>query len=214
MIKVLLVDDETLVRTGLRLLLDGAGDTSRGGGIRVVGEAGDGRGALAEIARQRPDVVLMDIRMPGMHGLEALRELQGQADAPAVMMLTAFDTREDIIEALDGGARGFLRKVASPEALVAAVETVAAGQTAFSPDVVAHLLERSRGGTESGPGESSVLSDRENMVAELVSQGMTNEQIGQSLHLALPTVKSYMSRIMEKLGATNRVQVAVAYLAR
>ncbi|MGO1950362.1 MAG: response regulator [Mycobacteriaceae bacterium] len=211
MVRILLVDDDTLVRSGLRLLLDGARD----GRFSVVGEARDGDDALSRITELHPDVVLMDIRMPGKTGIDALRELQGSPDAPPVLMLTAFDAREDIIASLAAGARGFLRKVASPGALVSAIDTVATGQTALGPEVVEHLLERQhRVGGAARDSARHVLSDKERQVAELVSQGMTNERIGEELHLALPTVKTYMSRIMEKLGAENRVQVAVTYLDR
>lgn len=198
MIRLLLVDDEELVRAGLRLLLDGTG------GIEVVGEAADGQSALREIARTRPAVVLMDIRMPGLDGIGALRKLP--AEGPAVLMLTAFDTRADVVAALRAGARGFLRKSTRPASLVAATQAAAAGQSALNPEV----LERVLG--EPGWEDRGVdkLSEREREIAELVAEGLGNEAIAARVHLALPTVKTYLSRIMDKLGVANRVQVAVA----
>lgn len=198
MIRLLLVDDEELVRAGLRLLLDGTG------GIKVVGEAADGQSALREIARTRPAVVLMDIRMPGLDGIGALRKLP--AEGPAVLMLTAFDTRADVVAALRAGARGFLRKSTRPASLVAAIQAAAAGQSALNPEV----LERVLG--EPGWEDRGVdkLSEREREIAELVAEGLGNEAIAARVHLALPTVKTYLSRIMDKLGVANRVQVAVA----
>lgn len=198
MIRLLLVDDEELVRAGLRLLLDGTG------GIEVVGEAADGQSALREIARTRPAVVLMDIRMPGLDGIGALRKLP--AEGPAVLMLTAFDTRADVVAALRAGARGFLRKSTRPASLVAAIQAAAAGQSALNPEV----LERVLG--EPGWEDRGVdkLSEREREIAELVAEGLGNEAIAARVHLALPTVKTYLSRIMDKLGVANRVQVAVA----
>lgn len=198
MIRLLLVDDEELVRAGLRLLVDGTG------GIEVVGEAADGQSALREIARTRPAVVLMDIRMPGLDGIGALRKLP--AEGPAVLMLTAFDTRADVVAALRAGARGFLRKSTRPASLVAAIQAAAAGQSALNPEV----LERVLG--EPGWEDRGVdkLSEREREIAELVAEGLGNEAIAVRVHLALPTVKTYLSRIMDKLGVANRVQVAVA----
>lgn len=201
-IRLLIADDEELVRAGLRLLLDGAD------GLSVVGEAGDGEAALKEAARLRPDVVLMDIRMPGVDGVTALR--RWPVDGPAVLMLTAFDTREDISAALRAGARGFLRKSTDPAGLVTAIHSAARGQAALNPEVLTTLL-----GESGGTGERDLvaaLSGREKEIAGLVAEGLSNEAIAARVHLALPTVKTYVSRVMTKLAAENRVQVAVIYL--
>jgi DNA-binding NarL/FixJ family response regulator len=205
-VRILVVDDETLVRSGLALLLDGADD----GGMTVVGQAADGAAALSMVDALRPDVVLLDIRMPGMSGIGVLRELSRRPTSPAVLMLTAFDTTEDVRAALAAGARGFLRKTESPTGLVSAVRSAADGHTALGDGIVARLLPGLPHGGAAVARE--LLSDREDAVAALVAQGRTNEQIGRELHLALPTVKTYLSRIMDKLDATNRVQVAVTYL--
>lgn len=206
-LRILVVDDETLVRSGLALLLDGADD----GGMTVVGQAADGVDALAKITSLRPDVVLLDIRMPVMSGIGVLQELRGRPEGPAVLMLTAFDTAEDVREALALGARGFLRKVESPAGLVSAVRSVADGHTALGDGIVTVLLP-DMSVRDAAARVGDLLSDREDSVAALVAQGRTNEQIGRELHLALPTVKTYLTRIMGKLGASNRVQVAVTYL--
>lgn len=209
-VRILVVDDENLVRSGLRLLLDGA----RGGDFTVVGEAADGESALQQVRELKPDVVLMDIRMPGRSGIDAVRDLANFPDPPPVLMLTAFDTREDIVGALSAGAKGFLRKVVSPEALISAIDTVVAGHTVLSPDVIAHVVDEQCVMRDHRNDVRHLLSHRESCVAELVSQGKSNEEIGKELHLALPTVKTYMTRIMEKLGAANRVQVAVIFLGK
>lgn len=201
-IRLLLVDDEELVRAGLRLLLDGTD------GIAVVGEADNGREAVRQVARLAPDVVLMDIRMPVLDGVAALDQLP--EPGPAVLMLTAFDTREDIMTALRGGARGFLRKATKPASLIAAIHAAAVGQSALNPEVVGALVQ------EIGSGEQRervrALSQRESEIAALITEGLTNEAIAAEVHLAVPTIKTYVSRIMEKLDAANRVQIAVAVL--
>lgn len=207
-VRILLVDDETLVRAGLALLLDGADN----GAMTVVGQAADGAGALSMVGALQPDVVLLDIRMPGMSGIEVLRELSRRPETPDVLMLTAFDTTEDVRAALASGARGFLRKTESPAGLVSAVRSAADGHTALSDGIVARLLPGLPDGRAAVARE--LLSDREDTIAALVAQGRTNEQISRELHLALPTVKTYLSRIMDKLDASNRVQVAVTYLGR
>ena len=209
-VRVALVDDEELMRGGIRLVLEG--DPS----IRVVAEASDGASGAAVVGESRPDVVLMDIRMPGMDGIEALRALKAApatADVP-VVMLTAFDTDAFILDALRAGAVGFLLKSTRPAALIAAVRAAAQGQQLLSPDVLASLVAladapgRGRGASQSG--RLALLSGREREVAELVAEGMGNMEIAGRLFIAPTTVKTHLRHIAEKLGVDNRVQIAVA----
>ena len=238
-VRVLLVDDEALMRSGLRLMIDGAH------GIEVVGEAADGQTALDQIAALCPDVVLMDIRMPRMTGLEALRALTARGDAVRVVMLTAFDTDEFLLQALRAGAVGFLLKDSPPEEVVRAVLDAAADRSRFSPDVLARLvrLAAAGGGTDgeadaSGPGESGHhgeapeggtagvsrggadeppsapegITEREWDVARLVARGLANQQIGEQLFMSVATVKTHLGRLFHKLQVTNRVQLAIRVL--
>lgn len=203
-VKLLLVDDEALVRAGLRMLLDG----SRG--ITVVGEAGDGLAAVQAVEALRPDVVLLDIRMPGMDGIEAVRRISALPHAPAVVMLTAFDTEAFVAQALDGGAHGFLLKSSPPDELVRAVLDAASGQMSFSPEVLHRIVAlASRAATAIGPDVTETFSEREAEVARAVAQGLTNAEIAEQLFLSLATVKTYLNRLFDKTGATNRVQLAL-----
>lgn len=203
-VKLLLVDDEALVRAGLRMLLDG----SRG--ITVVGEAGDGLAAVQAVEALRPDVVLLDIRMPGMDGIEAVRRISDLPHAPAVVMLTAFDTEAFVAQALDGGAHGFLLKSSPPDELVRAVLDAASGQMSFSPEVLHRIVAlASRAAVPSGPDVTETFSEREAEVARAVAQGLTNAEIAEQLFLSLATVKTYLNRLFDKTGATNRVQLAL-----
>lgn len=203
-IRLLIADDEALVRSGLRLLLDGTR------GIRVVGEAADGAEAAEKARSLRADVVLMDLRMPGTNGIEGARLIDGDS---TVLMLTSFDSEGDVVAAFDAGAKGFLLKSAPPEQLVDAVLTAARGQAAMSEKVLGTLVSMA-GRTVARDPSSPVgtLSDREFTVAALIAEGLSNQEIAARIHVALPTVKTLVSRIMKKLGATNRVQVAVAFL--
>lgn len=207
-VRVLVVDDEALVRVGLRLLLDGAH------GISVIAEAADGAEAYDAARRLRPDVVLMDIRMPGTDGIRGVELIRrGISEPPAVLMLTAFDTEEDVLGAFRAGAQGFLLKSTKPEGLVDAVLDAAVGRPQLSGDVLDTLVTMaSRSAPMAPPPELAVLSPRERQIAALIAEGLGNEEIGRRVHLALPTVKTHVSRIMDKLGVANRVQVAVAYL--
>ncbi len=209
-VRLLLVDDEPLIRAGLRMLLDGAR------GIEVVGEAGDGLAGVQAVASLRPDVVLMDLRMPTLDGVEATRRIASQADAPAVVVLTAFDTEGFIADALDAGAQGFLLKNAPPEELVRGVLEARAGQMPFSPAVlrrVAALAARAgRGASQPDPLEG--LSERELEVAQCIADGLTNTEIAERLFLSLATVKSYVARLFTKFEVTSRVQVALAVQRR
>ena len=204
MVKLLLVDDEPLVRAGLRLILDGTE------GITVVGEAADGLGAVQSVESLRPDVVLLDIRMPGMDGIEAVRRMGLRENGPAVLMLTAFDTEAFVAQALQAGAHGFLLKSSPPEELVDAVLGAAAGDIRFSPAVLQRVVAlASRAATPPGPDPTEHFSDRETEVARAIAEGLTNAQIAEELFLSLATVKTYVNRLFEKTGATNRVQLAL-----
>lgn len=209
--KVLLADDETLLRTGLRMLLDGTR------GIEVVAEASDGEEAVVLARLRKPDVVLMDIRMPRRDGLDAARELA--ADGVAVVMLTAFDTDDFILDALQAGAAGFLLKDTAPADLVDAVLRAADGDLRLSPAVLGRLVTLADAGrtpdrpSQPGPDPLARLSDRERAVAEAVARGLTNAEIAAELHLGLATVKTHLVNVNTKLGTTNRVQVALLVLA-
>lgn len=207
MVKVLIADDETLLRTGLRMLLDGTQ------GIEVVAEAGNGEEAVAQARLRKPDVVLMDIRMPRRDGLDAARELA--ADGLAVVMLTAFDTDDFILDALRAGAAGFLLKDTAPAELVDAVLRAAEGDLRLSPAVLGRLVTLADAGrspqraSAPGPDPLAALTERERVVAEGVARGWTNAEIASELHLGLATVKTHLININIKLGTTNRVQVAL-----
>lgn len=206
-VRVLLVDDESLVRAGLRLLLDGTG------GISVVGEAADGAEAFAKAQALRPDVVLMDIRMPGTDGIRGAELVRSLAEPPAVLMLTAFDTEEDVLGAFTAGVQGFLLKSAKPHVLVDAVRHAAQGRPQVDGEVLGTLVGMaSRSAPQAVPPSLQALSAREREIAALVAEGLSNEEIAARVHLAVPTVKTHLTRIMGKLGVGNRVQIAVAYL--
>jgi len=211
MIRVLLVDDDPLVRSGLRLMLSGADD------IEVVGEAGDGSEVPALVDEHAPDLVLMDIRMPGVDGLEATRMLRARPDPPAVVMLTTFKADDQVLSALSAGAAGFLLKHTSPAEIVAAVRRVKAGEPVLSPAVTEQLIARvTQGhGTDWRPETAAArirldrLGEREREVAVAVGQGKTNAEIAAELYMSLATVKAHVSHILTKLELTNRVQIAL-----
>lgn len=212
-IRVVLVDDEPLLRHGLRMILEGAP------GISVIGEAGNGKEGIELILAEEPDVVLMDIRMPVMDGIEAtaqLHSLAGARDIP-VVMLTAFDTDEFILHALRAGAVGFLLKTTAPEALVASVRAAAQGQQQLSPKVLENLVGLAA--TPPQPEQEMIqpsglaeLSERENEIAQLVAQGLSNAEIAEQLFISLTTVKTHMKHILAKIDGTNRVHIAIAVL--
>lgn len=209
MIGVLLVDDDPLVRAGLSLMLGGAGD------IRVVGEAADGAQVPAAVAEHRPDVVLMDIRMPGVDGLAATAALRGRPGAPEVLVLTTFHTDAHVLGALRAGAAGFLLKDTAPADIVAAIRAVAAGDPVLSPAVTRRLIDQVVGRDGRGQVAAAararlgVLGERERAVALAVGRGRSNAQIAAELHLAVPTVKTHVSRVLTRLGLNNRVQIAL-----
>ncbi|KAA2252145.1 response regulator transcription factor [Solihabitans fulvus] len=209
MIKVMLADDEDLVRSGLRMILSSADD------IEVVAECDDGH-LVADLARQhRPHVVLLDIRMRSADGLVALRRLRTLPDPPRVAMLTTFDVDEYVSEALRLGASGFMLKDTEPEQLVRAVRDLARGGAVLDPGVAARVLAAVADGERAAEPARRLLaslSDREREVLTLIGQGMSNAEIGGSLHLSEATVKGYVSSVLGKIGAVNRVQAAlVAY---
>ncbi|MBU5423020.1 response regulator transcription factor [Cellulomonas hominis] len=211
MITVLLVDDHPLVRMGFRLMVESAGD------LEVVGEAGDGRTAVQQTAALRPQVVLMDVRMPGTDGIEATREIVTADPHVRVLVLTTFDLDEYAFAALRAGASGFLVKDAAPTELVAAVRTVAAGDAVVSPRITRRMLEmfaralpahddRSDDGTDP---RLAVLTPRELEVLRCVGEGRSNSEIAEQLYVSEATVKTHLARILPKLGARDRVQAVV-----
>ncbi|MBV1949534.1 response regulator transcription factor [Streptomyces sp. BV129] len=221
MIRVLLVDDDPLVRSGLRLMLGGAPD------VRVVAEAKDGAEVAALVAEHSPDIVLMDIRMPGMDGLAATEALRARPSPgspgssaeerpPEVLVLTTFNSDEHVLRALRAGAAGFVLKDTPPREIVAAVRKVVAGEPVLSPAVTQQLIAQvseGRGGreirAERARTQLALLGDREREVAVAVGQGKTNAEIAAELYLSVPTVKTHVSRILAKLDLNNRVQIAL-----
>jgi DNA-binding NarL/FixJ family response regulator len=205
-IRVLVVDDEALVRSGLRMILEAAGD------ISVVAEAADGEAALRAVASHRPDVVLMDVRMPVMDGLTAAARLHG-ADGTRVVMLTTFDLDEYVHAALRAGAVGFLLKDTPPQDLAAAVRTVAAGNAMLSPTVTRRLISAYADGAparaEASRQRLTALTGREEEVVRAVARGLSNADIARELSMREATVKSHVSRALAKLGLSNRVQAAI-----
>ena len=206
MIRVVVADDQALVRGGFRLILQTQPD------IEVVGEAADGREAVARTREQRPDVVLMDIRMPGMDGLEATRRLMTTQNPPRVLMLTTFDLDEYVYDALRAGASGFLLKDVRPEQLADAVRAVATGDTLLAPAITRRLVEQylrrppPGARTPLGLGE---LTDRELDVLRLVARGRSNQQIADTLFLGESTVKTHLTHLFAKLGLRDRAQAVV-----
>jgi DNA-binding NarL/FixJ family response regulator len=207
-VRVLVVDDDPLVRASLNMIFAGAP------GISVVGEAADGRDALAAVRQHRPDVVLIDIRMPLMNGLEATEHLRSWSDPPKVIVLTTFHVDDYVVRALRAGASGFLLKDTAPAAIVEAVHRVAEGEPMLSPSVLAQVIAQvtaAPAGDRSGLARQQLarLTDRERTVALEVARGRTNAEIASSLHLSVPTVKAHIGRIFTKLDVDNRVQVAI-----
>lgn len=207
-IRVLIVDDDPLVRSALKLMLGGQDD------IEVIGEAADGRAGVDLARRERPDVVLMDIRMPVVNGLEATRELLSDNEAPKVIVLTTFDADDYVVGALGAGADGFVLKDTPPVEIVAAIRQVWAGQPMLSPAATAALIRRvreepSQNRRDPALALTATLTQRELEVAVAVGRGLSNAEIAGELHLSVPTVKAHVSRLFDKLSATNRVQIAI-----
>ena len=233
MIRVLVVDDQALVRAGFRTILDSED------GIEVVGEAADGEAAVTAVAELAPDVVCMDVQMPGMDGLEATRRITADAaSAAAVLVLTTFNREDYLFAALEAGASGFLLKNSSPEQLIEAVQVVARGDALLSPDVTRRVIEavaasagrrpvppqpealatavENRGPIERAvpaerpaPAELATLTDREREVLELLAEGISNAEIAQRMWVGEATVKTHVSKVLMKLGLRDRVHAVV-----
>jgi DNA-binding NarL/FixJ family response regulator len=207
-IRVLIVDDDALVRAGLSMLLAGAED------VVIVGEAADGNEVARAVADRRPDVVLMDIRMPGMDGLTATELLRAQRGAPEVIVLTTFEADDYVMRALRAGASGFLLKDTPPAEIVRGVRAVAAGEPMLSPAVTRRLIghvtgsdgdDRKRRARE----QLALLTEREREVAIAIGLGKPNAEIARELYMSVATVKAHVSRVLEKLAINNRVQIAL-----
>ena len=210
MIRIALVDDQAMVRVGFRMILEAESD------FTVVGEAGDGHDAAQMVLGARPDVVLMDVRMPRVDGIEATRRIMSVENAPRVLMLTTFDLDDYVYAALQAGASGFLLKDAPAEQLVDAVRIIAAGEAMLAPSVTRRLIEEVArrpvvDRQVSAPGLEE-LTERELEVFRLIARGLSNGEIAESLYLGEATVKTHVGRVLSKLGLRDRVQaVVVAY---
>jgi DNA-binding NarL/FixJ family response regulator len=206
LIRLLIVDDDPLVRSALTFMLGGQTD------LEVVGEAGDGQAGLELAEQLRPDVVLMDIRMPRLNGLDATRSLLATDDPPRVIVLTTFDADEYVVEALAAGADGFLLKDTPPPQVVDAIRKVADGEPMLSPTVTRSLIRQVAGFTRSpvhATARLAELTERERDVALAVGRGLSNAEIAAELYLSVPTVKAHVSRLFDKLAVSNRVQIAL-----
>jgi DNA-binding NarL/FixJ family response regulator len=206
--RVLIVDDDALVRAGLSMLLAGADE------IEVVGEASDGNEVADAIAEHGPDVVLMDIRMPGVDGLTATERVRAQDDAPEVIVLTTFEADDYVLGALRAGASGFLVKDTPPAEIVRAVRTVAAGEPMLSPAItrrlIGHVTDSKRDDRKHhARAQLDRLTQREREVALAIGLGKSNADISRELYMSVPTVKAHVSRVLEKLALNNRVQIAL-----
>jgi DNA-binding NarL/FixJ family response regulator len=207
-IRVLIVDDDALVRAGLSMMLAGSDD------IRVVAEASDGAQVASAVDAFAPDVVLMDIRMPGMDGLAATEELRRRESAPQIIVLTTFDADDHVLRALRAGAAGFLLKDTPPPEILRAIRLVAAGEAMLSPAVTRRLIEHV---ADDGLGARRTraselldrLTDREREVAVAIGQGKSNAEIAGELYMSVATVKAHVSRLLQKLELDNRVQIAL-----
>jgi DNA-binding NarL/FixJ family response regulator len=208
-IEVLLVDDEALVRAGLRMILETADD------LTVVGDAEDGRAAIEAVDRHRPDVVLMDIRMPGLDGLAATTAIRGRPDPPSIVVLTTFDTDDYVFRALEAGATGFLLKDTPPQELLRAVRLAAAGDSMLSPSITRQVIDRYTAEDRTRRRREALarldgLTEREREVLVEIGRGYANAEIAGRLHMSEATVKTHITHLFEKLAATNRVQLAIA----
>ncbi len=204
MTRVLLADDQTLVRSGFRLMLEQQPD------IEVVAEAADGAAAVRLSRELAPDVVLMDVRMPGMDGIQGTRELMRRPPMPKVLVLTTFDLDEYVVEAMRAGASGYLLKDVEPADLVSAVRAVTRGDTPLAPSVLARMMASyvDRGVRPADP-RLDRLSEREREVLELLGHGMTNAEICEHLVVSMPTTKTHVAAVLAKLGLRDRVQAAI-----
>ena len=207
-IRVLLCDDQALVRDGFRMILNAQDE------IEVVGEAGDGAEAVELTKRLLPNVVLMDVRMPGTDGIEATRRIAASGVESRVLILTTFDLDEYVYEALRAGASGFLLKDVSAAQLVEGVRVVAAGEAMLAPTITRRLLERFTdnlpGGDEKPPPSLRSLTEREREILTLLANGLSNPELGARLYLSEPTIKTHLSSVFRKLGVRDRVQAVIA----
>ena len=208
MTRVLIVDDEALVRAGMRMILESADD------LAVVGEADDGAGAVEAVRRCRPDVVLMDVRMPRLDGIAATAAVRALDPAPSVIVLTTFDLDDHVFGALQAGAAGFLLKDTPPRELVQAVRVVASGASMLSPTVTRRLISHFTAGARPDRREAALdrltgLTERETEVLAEVGRGLSNAEIGAALYMSEATVKAHVSRLLVKVAAANRVQLAI-----
>ncbi|MFJ7208450.1 response regulator [Streptomyces sp. NPDC098789] len=207
-IRVVIADDEPLIRAGIRMILTSAPD------IEVVAEAANGREAVELARAHAPDVVLLDIQMPVMDGLAALDELARAAPSAHALILTTFGERENVLRALSHGSAGFLLKDSAPAELIGAVRAAAAGDAYLSPAATRHVVDQLASGRSAGRAEEArrriaALSERERGVLALLGEGLSNADAGRRLHMSEATVKTYVSRILAKLGCENRVQAAL-----
>jgi DNA-binding NarL/FixJ family response regulator len=205
-IRVVLVDDQALIRTGLRMVIDEAPD------ITVVGEAANGADALYIVRRTRPDIVLMDVRMPGVDGIEATRQLRAGGDAPRIIILTTFDLDEYVYAGLQAGASGFLLKDTLAVDLLAAIRVVAAGQSVAAPTVTTRLIEHfvdASGAPPRDPARLDVLTLREREVLTLIGRGLSNREIAETLVVSEGTVKTHVNRVLAKLELRDRIQAVI-----
>ncbi len=204
MIRVVLVDDQALVRAGFRLILQPEPD------IEVVGEAGDGRQAVDVVLRQRPDVVLMDVRMPGVDGIEAARRLFEAGARAGILMLTTFDLDEYVYDALAAGASGFVLKDIRPEELATAVRTIARGEALLAPTVTRRLISTyARRRYHPPPRKDPPLTERERDVLQLLARGLANQEIAARLGVSETTVKTHVGHVLDKLELRDRVQAVI-----
>ena len=205
MIRVLVVDDQALVRTGFRMIIGAEPD------LEVVGDAGDGEAAVALAASQRPDVILMDVRMPVLDGIAATKRIVEQRGDARVLILTTYDLDEYVYDALRAGASGFLLKDAPPEQLIEAIRVIARGEALLAPRVTRRLIEEfaRRAPPRAPTGVLDELTEREREVLRLVARGMSNAEIAASLVVGETTVKTHVARILDKLGVRDRVQAVV-----
>jgi DNA-binding NarL/FixJ family response regulator len=204
---VVIADDQTLMRSGLRMLLD------RSEGVTVVGEASDGHGAVQMVRERRPDVALMDIRMPGIDGIEATRRIVAEPGlATKILVLTTYDLDEYVYHAVRAGASGFLLKTAPPPQLIAAIRAVAAGDTLLAPEITRRLLDEYVRRPPPGgdlPAPLSALTDREVDVLRLIARGSSNIEIASALFVSEPTIKTHINRLFRKLGVRDRIHAVV-----
>jgi DNA-binding NarL/FixJ family response regulator len=205
-IRVLVVDDQPLVRSGFRMILEGQPD------LELVGEAEDGLQAVERSRELDPDVILMDVRMPNLDGVEATRRLVDANTRARILVLTTFDLDEYVHAAIRAGANGFLMKDVQPAELVAAIHVVAAGNALFAPAATQRLLERFASAATAAPDERSLdhLTEREREILRLIANGLSNAELAAQLHLSETTVKTHVSSMLRKLGVRDRVQAVIA----